>query len=718
MLKKGKTDQKRDHKHYSNILISSHKNKTATRTPEMHLAQAMRRSQMRQLRTKKFLARNICASTVKPNGLDLYRENYTRSLEPEYWGEIAAKNFHWEQPFSSNKILSFNFKKSEGPIFIKWFEDGKTNMCFNAVDRWAQECPDKTALIYEGNDGESMRMSFSELQSKVCQVANALRQSCGVQKGDRVALYMPMTLELPITMLACARIGAIHSVVFGGFSAEALASRILDCDAKVLITADAVMRGTKMVELKSVADIAMEKCNNTVRHCLVLKRLGAQAPSACQTVQAGRDLDFGEEVEKASTDCPISWNNAEDPLFILYTSGSTGKPKGVLHTTAGYMVWVHTTFVNVFNYEGNANDVFWCTADCGWITGHSYLTYGPLLAGCTSIVFEGVPTYPTPSRFWEVCEKHKVSQFYTAPTAIRSLMASGEEPVMKHDLSSLRILGTVGEPINPEAWNWYNRVVGKEKCPIVDTWWQTETGGHMLTPIPYMWDLEPGSATLPFYGVEPALMDPTASVPTEMECEGHLAFKRPWPGIMRTLWGDHDRFESVYFSQFDGFYTAGDGARRDPHTEYLTITGRTDDVIVISGHNIGTAEVESAFVANTNVAEAAVVGIPHTVKGNSIYAYVTLVNGVYGNDEIMKELKQAVSDEIGAFARPDTIHFTSGLPKTRSGKIMRRILRKIANEDSFKAVLQDRGELGDTSTLAVPEVVDELIQGRKKNAKL
>ena len=680
-----------------------------------------------------------------PNGREQYQATYEKSMSPDYWAELASKNFHWETPFDKNNVLSYNFTKSKGPIFIKWFEDGETNICYNAVDRWAKQFPDKAAFIYEGNDGESLTLSFKELQDKVCQVANVLRDTCHVKKGDRVALYMPMSLELPITMLACARIGAIHSVVFGGFSAEALASRIIDCKADVLITADAVMRGTKVINLKSVADEAMDKCNDAIKHCVVLKRLGSKAPANCQTMKHGRDINFHDAMNQMSTTCPISWNNAEDPLFILYTSGSTGKPKGVLHTTGGYMVWTHTTFVNVFNYEGNPNDVFWCTADCGWITGHSYLTYGPLLAGCTSIVFEGVPTHPTPSRFWEVCEKHKVSQFYTAPTAIRSLMASGDEPVLKHDLSSLRILGTVGEPINPEAWNWYDRVVGKSKCPIVDTWWQTETvrkfyspklikdilslthhsfiryapqGGHMLTPIPYMWELEPGSATLPFYGVEPALMDPTASTPTEVEEEGHLTFKRPWPGIMRTLWGDQERFEKVYFSEFDGYYTAGDGAKRDLNTGYLTITGRTDDVMVISGHNIGTAEVESAFVAHPNVAEAAVVGIPHPVKGSSIYAYVTLVDNIQGDSTVMGELKKAVSDEIGAFARPDTIHFTSGLPKTRSGKIMRRILRKIANEDSFKAVLNDRSELGDTSTLAEPEIVDELIVGRKNLASL
>ena len=679
----------------------------------MHLAQALRRSSIRPLKAQQLLVRNLSAATVKPNGLELYREKYARSLEPEYWGEIAAKNFHWEQPFSDKNILSYNFKKSKGPIFVKWFEDGKTNVCFNAVDRWAKECPDKTALIYEGNDGESKRMSFSELLSQVCQVANVLQQTCGVQKGDRVALYMPMTLELPITMLACARIGAIHSVVFGGFSAEALASRILDCDAKVLITADAVRRGSKIVELKSVADIAMEKCNDTVRHCLVLKRLGNQALAHAKRFEL---VEISISMKKSKKHQRIVQSPGVMPriLFLFYILAVVQEnQKG--YCTRRRDIWSgRTPRLLTSSITRSPNDVFWCTADCGWITGHSYLTYGPLLAGCTSIVFEGVPTHPTPSRFWEVCEKYQVSQFYTAPTAIRSLMASGDEPVMKHDLSSLRILGTVGEPINPEAWNWYDRVVGKGNCPIVDTWWQTETGGHMLTPIPYMWELMPGSATLPFYGVEPALMDPTASIPTEVELEGHLAFKRPWPGIMRTLWGDHDRFESVYFSQFDGFYTAGDGARRDPLTGYLTITGRTDDVIVISGHNIGTAEVESAFVANSNVAEAAVVGIPHAVKGNSIYAYVTLVDGVNGNDEILKELKQAVSDEIGSFARPDTIHFTSGLPKTRSGKIMRRILRKIANEDSFKAVLNNRGELGDTSTLAVPEVVDELIQEEKR----
>jgi acetyl-CoA synthetase len=649
-----------------------------------------------------------------------YKDDYAASLKPQYWADLARKEIHWEKDFTST--LDYNFHRSKGKVFVNWFEGGKTNMCYNAVDHWAELTPDKVALIFEGNDGESETYTFAELKGLVCQTANLLK-SLGVEKGDRVAMYMPMAVELPIAMLACTRIGAIHGVVFGGFSAEALASRIVDSGSKVLLTADAVMRGTKPVPLKGISDAAMAQCaaaGSPVETCVVLKRLGRQAPRAsldysdCQYMQEGRDLDWAVEVSKQSKECPVTWMDSEDPLFILYTSGSTGTPKGVLHTTAGYMLWAATTFKRVFDYKGGADDddVFWCTADCGWITGHSYLTYGPLLAGCTSMVFEGTPTHPDAGRFWQVCEKHNVTQLYTAPTALRSLMAAGDEHVEKYDLSSLRILGTVGEPINPEAWNWYYNKIGKGKCPIVDTWWQTETGGHMITPVPFLWPLKPGCATLPFYGVQPALMDPSCpETPTEDPDEGHLAFSHPWPGMMRSLWGNHDRFEEVYFSEYDGYYAAGDGARRD-EDGYLTITGRTDDVMVISGHNIGTAEVEAAFTSNPQVAEAAVVGIPHSVKGSAIYAFIILREGAESSDLLVAELKRTVSDSLGAFARPDTIQVTTGLPKTRSGKIMRRILKKIAARDSFEEILADRSTLGDTSTLAFPEVVDELISGR------
>ena len=581
-------------------------------------------------------------------------------------------------------------------------------------------------MIYEGNDGETTTLTWGQLHAQVCKLANVLK-SHGIKKGDRVAVYMPMILELPISMLACARIGAMHTVVFGGFSAEALAQRIVHSGSKLLITADGVMRATKFVELKSIADAAMAICvqqGNPINTCIVYERKPSGMPAAGVPMQAGRDLVWAAEMSKASSHCDVEWMGAEDPLFMLYTSGSTGTPKGVLHTTGGYMVYAASTFQTVFDYR--PGDVYWCTADCGWITGHTYIAYGPLLCGATQIVFEGVPNHPTNTRLWEIVDKHKVTQLYTAPTALRALMRFGDEPVLKFDLSSLRVLGSVGEPINPEAWRWYYEIIGKSKCPIVDTWWQTETGGIMLTPQPHKWELKPGSATFPFYGVQPCLLDPVTLdadgvgepdlAPIELAgngVSGHLCIKAPWPGMMRGLWGadGQERYEKVYFSQFDGYYCAGDGSTRD-EDGYYWVTGRTDDVLVVSGHNIGTAEVESACVEHESVAEAAVVGFPHDIKGNAIYAYVTLNDGVVGTDELKKALNAKVTANVGRFAVPDKIQWAPALPKTRSGKIMRRILRKIADPKAFKVLLGgDLEDLGDTSTLAEPQVVDDLIAG-------
>jgi len=637
-----------------------------------------------------------------------------------YWSEIAANNYHWEKSFDASKVLKYNFHASKGPIHIEWFKGGKTNISYNAVDRWAEDTPEKIALIFEGNDpSETASYTFKELKAIVCRVANVLK-SKGVKKGDRVALYLPMTVDLPISMLACARIGAVHSVVFGGFSSDALAARIKDSGSKVLITADGVGRGEKVINLKSIADTAMDSlgAEDQVETCLVLERLNEEQlkdnPTASHR-DPSRDVDFAAACAAVSDDCPVTWMDAEDPLFILYTSGSTGTPKGVLHTTGGYMVYSGETFRNVFDYKGAPSDVFWCTADCGWITGHSYLAYGPLLSGCTSVVFEGVPNYPDASRFWSTVERHKVTQFYTAPTALRALMREGDEPVKKHDLSSLRILGTVGEPINPAAWDWYNEIVGKGNCPIVDTWWQTETGGHMLTPLPNKWPLKPGSATLPFYGVAPALIDPSSEEELEGNgVHGHLCMKQPWPGMARSLWNNHERFEEVYFSQFDGYYCTGDGAQRD-EDGYFWVTGRVDDVLIVSGHNIGTAEVESSFVGHGDVAEAAVVGFPHEVKGEAIYCYVTLNQGVEGSEDLRWELKKKVAEELGAFCRPDVVHFTPALPKTRSGKIMRRILRKIADpSETDKLLAGDLECLGDISTLADEAIVHDLVEGLRE----
>ncbi len=623
-----------------------------------------------------------------------YEEMYLESMQdPDgFWGR-EGKRLDWIEPYS--KVKDTNFKLGE--VSINWFEDGVLNVAANCIDRHLASRGDQTAIIWEPDDPETpaLHITYNELSDKVNRMANVLL-SQGVMRGERVVIYMPMIPEAAYAMLACARIGAIHSVVFAGFSPDALANRINDCDARVLITADEAPRGGRKTPLKSNADAALLHCSDKVR-CLVVKHTGGQT-----TWIEDRDVDVLALMETASPDCPPRPMNAEDPLFILYTSGSTGKPKGVVHSTGGYLVYAAMTHQYTFDYHDG--DIFWCTADVGWVTGHSYIVYGPLANGATTLMFEGVPTYPDASRFWQVCEKHKVNQFYTAPTAIRALMAFGEEPVKKCDLSSLKLLGTVGEPINPEAWNWYNEVVGNGKLPIVDTWWQTETGGHMLTPLPGATATKPGSATLPFFGVKPVLLDAQSGdeIP-DVVGEGVLAIADSWPGQMRTVYGDHERFEKTYFADYPGYYFSGDGCRRD-EDGYYWITGRVDDVINVSGHRMGTAEVESALVAHPDVAEAAVVGYPHDIKGQGIYAYVTLMNGVEPTDDLKKDLEKWVRTEIGPIAKPDLIQWAPGLPKTRSGKIMRRILRKIAENDY--------GSLGDTSTLADPSVVEDLIENR------
>ncbi len=610
----------------------------------------------------------------------------------KFWAE-QGKRIDWIKPYSIVKNTSF----APGNVSIKWFEDGTLNVSANCIDRHLATRGDQTAILWEPDDPKdpAQHITYRELHANTCRMANVLKDM-GVTKGDRVVLYMPMIPEAAYAMLACTRIGAIHSIVFAGFSPDALSSRINGCDAKVLITADHAPRGGKATPLKSNADKALLHCDDHVK-MLVVKRTGAQT-----TWTEGRDYDYNALAAAAATDCPVEEMGAEDPLFILYTSGSTGQPKGVVHTTGGYLVYAAMTHEYTFDYH--EGDVFWCTADVGWVTGHSYIVYGPLANGATTLMFEGVPTFPDAGRFWEVCAKHKVNQFYTAPTAIRALMAHGTDPVMKHDLSSLKLLGTVGEPINPEAWNWYHDNVGKGKVPIVDTWWQTETGGHLLTPLPGAIPTKPGSATLPFFGVQPVVLEPTSGAEIhETACEGVLCIKDSWPGQMRTVWGDHDRFEKTYFSDYKNYYFSGDGCRRD-EDGYYWITGRVDDVINVSGHRMGTAEVESALVAHELVAESAVVGYPHAIKGQGIYAYVTLMNGVEPTEELRKELVKWVRTEIGPIASPDLIQWAPGLPKTRSGKIMRRILRKIAENDF--------GALGDTSTLADPAVVDDLIANR------
>ena len=627
-----------------------------------------------------------------------YEAMYAASItDPAaFWGE-HGKRIDWIKPFT--KVKSSNFDL--GSVDIKWFEDGTLNISANCIDRHLATRGDQTAIIWEPDSPEetALHITYKELHDKTSRMANILKDM-GVVKGDRVVLYMPMIPEAAYAMLACARLGAIHSIVFAGFSPDALGTRINGCGAKVLITADYAPRGGKATPLKSNADAALLHCDDRVK-CLVVKRTGGQT-----TWTEGRDFDYNALSAAASNDCPPTEVNAEDPLFILYTSGSTGMPKGVVHTSGGYLVYAAMTHQYTFDYK--EGDIFWCTADVGWVTGHSYIVYGPLANGATTIMFEGVPTYPDAGRFWEVCAKHKVNQFYTAPTAIRALMGQGTSFVEKHDLSDLRILGTVGEPINPEAWNWYNDVVGKGKCPIVDTWWQTETGGHLMTPLPGATATKPGSCTLPFFGVQPVVLEPTTGEELhDNGIEGVLCIKDSWPGQMRTVWGDHDRFEKTYFSDYKGYYFTGDGCRRD-EDGYYWITGRVDDVINVSGHRMGTAEVESALVAHAAVAEAAVVGYPHAIKGQGIYAYVTLMTGQEPTEELRKELEKWVRTEIGPIAKPDLIQWAPGLPKTRSGKIMRRILRKIAEND--------HSTLGDTSTLADPSVVDDLIENRMNRA--
>ncbi|NRA98731.1 MAG: acetate--CoA ligase [Rhodobacteraceae bacterium] len=623
-----------------------------------------------------------------------YDEMYAESIsDPDAFWTREAQRIDWIKPFSKVKDVNYEF----GNVGIKWFEDGTLNVSANCVDRHLATRADQTAIIWEPDnpDDDAKHISYKELHMSVCKMANILEE-LGVRKGDRVVLYLPMVPEAAYAMLACTRIGAIHSIVFAGFSPDALAARINGCDAKVVITADYAPRGGRETALKSNTDKALLACKDTVK-CLMVRRTGGQT-----TWVDGRDFDYNEMFLEASDVSAPAEMNAEDPLFILYTSGSTGQPKGVVHTTGGYLVYAAMTHQYTFDYHDG--DIFWCTADVGWVTGHSYIVYGPLANGATTLMFEGVPTYPDAGRFWAVCEKHKVNQFYTAPTAIRALMGKGPEFVEKYDLSDIKVLGTVGEPINPEAWNWYNEVVGKGKAPIVDTWWQTETGGHLLTPLPGAIATKPGSATVPFFGVQPVILDPqTGEEITTTEAEGVLCMKDSWPAQMRTVWGDHERFQKTYFADYKGYYFSGDGCRRDKDG-YYWITGRVDDVINVSGHRMGTAEVESALVAHEKVAEAAVVGYPHEIKGQGIYAYVTLMNGVEPTEELRKELETWVRAEIGPIAKPDLIQWAPGLPKTRSGKIMRRILRKIA-EDDF-------GALGDTSTLAEPQVVDELIENR------
>jgi len=620
-----------------------------------------------------------------------YEEKYKESIKNNeaFWAK-EGKRIDWIKPYSKIKDVTY----SKNKVDIKWFYDGTLNVSYNCIDRHLPTRANDTAIIFEGDDPSvDKKITYQELKFEVCKLANGLKE-IGVKKGDRVTIYMPMVPAAVYAMLACARIGAVHSIVFGGFSADSLSGRIQGCDSEYIITADQGVRGQKTIPLKQTTDEALESCP-TIKKCIVLKHTGASV-----NMVEGRDVWYHDLVQNQSTQCEPEEMNAEDPLFILYTSGSTGKPKGVLHTTGGYLVYASMTHEYIFNYK--KGDVYWCTADVGWVTGHSYIVYGPLANGATTLVFEGVPTYPDAGRFWDVVDKHKVNIFYTAPTALRSLMREGDALVKRSSRKSLRILGSVGEPINPEAWLWYHKVVGDSRCPIVDTWWQTETGGILISAQPGAIDLKPGSATKPFYGVQPAVVDDKGKE-LKGACEGRLCMKDSWPGQMRTVYGDHQRFIDTYFSTVDGMYFTGDGCRRDKDG-YYWITGRVDDVIIVSGHNLGTAEIESAFVAHPKVAEAAVVAYPHDIKGNGTYCYVTLNAGEAGSEELTKELKQWVRKNIGPLATPDLIHFTPGLPKTRSGKIMRRILRKVAENDY--------SNLGDTSTLADPSVVQSLVDNR------
>ena len=632
------------------------------------------------------------------SGRKAYDELWKKSVEkPEaFWAEIAGQYVEWFKKW--DKVMDYNFDIKKGPIYVKFFEGGKLNVSYNCLDKNLKTRGNKVAIQWEGNEpGEAKAFTYKMLHEEVCKFANVLKAN-GIKKGDRVVLYMPMVPELAIAMLACTRIGAIHGIVFGGFSADALRDRIVNCDAKLLVVCDGTFRGAKAVPQKATADDALKSCPS-VKTVIVVNRVGDKIK--CE-LTAGRDKWWHEEMAKVDAKCEPEWMDAEDPLFILYTSGSTGQPKGVMHTTGGYLVYASYTHKIVFDYH--EEDVYWCTADIGWVTGHSYIVYGPLCNGATSVMFEGVPNYPTYSRFWQVVEKYKVNIFYTAPTAIRAIAKEGDDFVKKADISSLRILGTVGEPINPEAWNWYYNVIGRGECPIVDTWWQTETGGILITPLAGAIDIKPGMATMPFFGVQPVLVDDEGKEFTDTVASGALCIKVPWPGIMRGVYGDPKRFQETYFEQFPGYYVTGDGCRRDKDG-YYQITGRIDDVINVSGHRMGTAEVESALVAHKSVAEAAVVGMPHDIKGQGIYAYVTLKTGVEKTDALKKELIAHVRTVIGPIAAPDKIQWADGLPKTRSGKIMRRILKKVA------ANLLN--ELGDTSTLADPSVVDDIVKNRQ-----
>lgn len=622
-----------------------------------------------------------------------YKKLYDESVtSPEtFWGH-QAERLHWFKKWTTVKNTSF-----KSPVSIKWFEGGELNVSYNCIDRHLQVRGDKTAIIWEGDDPKTpnRKITYKELHSAVCKFANILKRN-GVKRGDRVTIYMPMIPETAFAMLACSRIGAMHSVIFGGFAPDSIANRILDCESDFVITADEGLRATKVIPLKKNVDEALTKTPG-VRKVLVVRHTGHSGVA----MQSGRDIWYHDELPLVDDKCEPEHMGAEDPLFLLYTSGSTGKPKGVLHTTGGYLLFASMTHEYVFDLK--ENDIYWCTADVGWVTGHSYLVYGPLANGATTLMFEGVPNYPNHSRFWDVIDKHKVSIFYTAPTAIRALMREGEEPVTKTSRKSLRILGSVGEPINPEAWNWYHDVVGEGRCPIVDTWWQTETGGIMISPLPGVMKQKPGSATLPFFGIKPVVLSPEGVVQQETASEGVLAIADSWPGQMRTVFKDHERFEQTYFASYKGYYFTGDGCRRD-EDGYYWITGRVDDVLNVSGHRIGTAEIESALVGHAGVSEAAVVGYPHDIKGTGIYAFVTLRSGLQGSEEIKKELIQWVRKEIGPIATPDLIQWAPGLPKTRSGKIMRRILRKLAENHP--------DQLGDISTLADPSVVDDLLKNR------
>ena len=623
---------------------------------------------------------------------ETYISMYEESIfDNENFWKKQADRIDWIKKFTKIKEVEYSKKN----VDIKWYQDGNLNVSYNCIDRHAKKNPDKIAIIWEGDSpNDTVKITYKELLNNVCKTANVLKK-IGVKKGDRVTIYLTMIPELAYVMLACARIGAVHSIIFGGFSAESISGRIQDCNSEFVVTADEGIRGGKIIPLKQTTDIALEKCPS-VKKCLVIKRTKNKV-----SLKEGRDIYLDELLDEVNDYCQPEVMNAEDPLFILYTSGSTGKPKGVMHTTGGYIVYASITHEYIFNYKDG--DIYWCTADIGWITGHSYIIYGPLSNNATTLMFEGVPNYPDFSRFWEIIDKHNVNIFYTAPTAIRALMREGDDYVKKTNRSSLKLLGTVGEPINPEAWKWYFEVPGNSNCPIVDTWWQTETGGILISPQTGAIELKPGSASKPFFGIEPCIVNKEGDE-LSGECEGMLCLKRSWPGQMRTVYGDHNRFIETYFSQFDGKYFTGDGCRRDKDG-YYWITGRVDDVIIVSGHNLGTAEIESAFVSHPKVAEAAVVGYPHEIKGNGLYCYITLNSNTKVSDDLIVDLKNTIRQKIGPIASPDFIHITSGLPKTRSGKIMRRILRKIACNE-YK-------DLGDTSTLADPSVVNDLIENRK-----